>query len=130
MRLSSWPIGFGLRTNDKFGPHLYWHSPHSLTWSWILRVHPIGFVKPSWAWHRNPIGLGGGIPRVIFLSWYHSNNGIQWQAHFFGLAVSWSRQRPMWFRDMYRRAMDKTEEAERQLRLIERFAGIQTKHRQ
>lgn len=118
------PLGVGWRTNDRFGPYLYWHSLHSLTWSWILRVQPIGFVRASWSWHRNPIGFAVGLPRVAYFSAYRTNHGLHWQAHALGIAISWDRQQPVWFRDIYRRAMDRANEAERQLQLMNRFAGL------
>lgn len=68
------------------------HSPHSLTWSWIL-----GFSK-----------FGSDEARVwpLFYS-YRDNNGLQWglRVPFVGF-IRWSRQREMWYRDLYRDLRD------------------------
>jgi hypothetical protein len=69
-----------------------YHSPHSLTWRWIL----------SFSLHRSD------EHRVwpIFAPW-RDNNGLQWMLRipFVGY-FSWKQQRPMWFRDLYRDARD------------------------
>ncbi|MEP0323252.1 hypothetical protein [Bauldia litoralis] len=84
--------GFKLfgRTNRPRHRIISWHSPHSLTWRWSLWI---GFerprLKPYFAPYRKPCGL------------------LDWNAHFFGLQVSFNQQRPMWFRDMYQRQNDR-----------------------
>lgn len=65
-----------------------WHSPHSLTWRWLIDV--------SWGWNprllaharRNPIGGGSWSLWLVC----------------FGFNGSW--QQPMWFRDLYMRMRD------------------------
>lgn len=68
------------------------HSPHSLTWSWILSFSCDGYSERRF-W-----------PLVMT---YRTNQGLQWVVRipYVGL-FQWHRQRPMWFRDLYRRLRD------------------------
>lgn len=74
-----------------------YHNPHSLTWSWVLSLSLFradeGRVRPLW-WS------------------YPTNQGRQWgfRIPYVGI-VSWHRQQPMWFRDMYMRLRDETDTA-------------------
>lgn len=82
-----------------------WHSPHSLTWSWILTVSWAvpGYVKPHWQWET--VGphkfRGASIGSLINAHAMRNNNGWQWGFAVLGLSLSWSHQYPMWFRDLY-----------------------------
>lgn len=81
------------RTNSKGCWNIAsFHSPHSLTWRWILtfrRFAPGEFR----VW---PIGTA-----------YRDNNGLQWWVRlpFVGY-LQWQQQRPMWFRDLWQRLRD------------------------
>lgn len=68
------------------------HSPHSLTWSWILSFSRDGYSERRF-W-----------PLIMP---YRSNQGMQCviRLPFIGL-IQWHRQQPMWFRDLYRRLRD------------------------
>ncbi|KTS09719.1 hypothetical protein SB2_11730 [Methylobacterium radiotolerans] len=82
-----------------------WHSPHSLTWSWILTVGWAvpRYVKPHWQWEA--VGphkfRGASIGSLINAHAMRNNNGWQWGFAVLGLSLSWSHQYPMWFRDLY-----------------------------
>lgn len=90
--------GFRLftRTNSQYFWNLAsYHSPHSLTWRWLVSFSL----------------FCGDEARVRPLWWsYRDNNGIQW-----GFRVPWvgivrfAQQRPMWFRDLWRRASEENE---------------------
>lgn len=89
-----------------------WHSSHSLTWRWILSLHrqPFGWPKP-WA-HRNTVGMGAGLGQLLAAHVYRTNNGPQLSLSMFWHSLDFHQQRPMWFRDMYRRAQDREAAAE------------------
>lgn len=68
-----------------------YHSPHSLTWRWVLSFSRGGYF--------------GRLPRI----WtYRDNNGRQWSLNLPWIgSFDWRVQRPMWFRDLYIRQRDK-----------------------
>lgn len=70
-----------------------WHSPHSMTWRWLLSFSLFrgdeGRAWPIWMPHRTNIGLQWNV-RVPFI----------------GL-LAFHQQRPMWYRDCYMRLRDK-----------------------
>ena len=68
------------------------HSPHSMTWSWVLSF-------------RLPRSRDEG--RWFHFSRYRSNDGLQWWLQIARISISWHRQRPMWYRDCYMRLRDK-----------------------
>lgn len=72
-----------------------YHSPHSLTWRWVLTLQlphsDFGRWRPSF-------------------SRYRDNNGLQWIASFMRCTLQWSVQRPMWYRDMYIRMRDERDQ--------------------
>lgn len=87
-----------------------WHSPHSLTWSWILRA---GWGRPEYAspiriWSRagEHRTYGFGVGSLLHAYAMRHNGGWQWGLIVLGAGLHWSRQQPMWFRDLYRRACD------------------------
>lgn len=84
------------------------HSPHSLTWSWILslRRQPISFTPWSHFSTGHFSGFGAGIGQLIAFNAYRHNGG--WQI---GWSLLWhelhrSRQEPMWFHDMFWRKVN------------------------
>jgi hypothetical protein len=85
------------RTNSKGHWNIAsWHSPHSLTWRWILSVSLPRRGEGRWRpiWYRSPHNCGG-------------------QAYFgllkFGFRWHW--QHPMWYRDLYHRMRDEQDVA-------------------
>lgn len=89
-----------------------YHSPHSLTWSWVfsLRRQPLFTFRP-WAQFQGGHfpGFGAGFGQFISFHAYRNNGG--WQI---GWSLLWhelhrSSQQPMWFRDIYRRKVDEEE---------------------
>lgn len=95
------------RTNSKGNWNLAsYHSPHSLTWSWILSFSLYrgdeAKVWPIWMPHR-------------------TNVGFQWAVRFPFIGIlRMHRQRPMWFRDMYRRSEGERERLKDELRAVPR----------
>jgi hypothetical protein len=72
-----------------------WHSPHSMTWRWLLAFRR--FKGDEW--------------RAWPLWWsYRDNNGLQWGARlpWWGI-LGFSQQRPMWYRDLYHRKRDEVD---------------------
>ncbi len=82
-----------------------WHSPHSLTWSWILTLNwnVPAYVKPHFQWSAVGPHLfrGASVGSLINAHAMRNNNGWQWGFALLGVGLSWSRQQPMWFRDLY-----------------------------
>ncbi|KNY20368.1 hypothetical protein [Methylobacterium sp. ARG-1] len=82
-----------------------WHSPHSLTWRWILSAgfQRIVFAKPRGMWKTTGphVYRCGSIGTVLSAFAMRHNNGWQFGLTVLGLAISFSQQRPMWFRDLY-----------------------------
>lgn len=72
------------------------HSPHSLTWSWIL-----SFSLPT-----------KGSGRWLGFHRWQTNDGGQWLLQVARCALQWHRQRPMWYRDLYWK-LDRQREDER-----------------
>jgi hypothetical protein len=91
-----------------------YHSPHSLTWSWILSVSFDGI----WRYPPPPMATRKGL-RLGFHP-YRTNDGLQWVLTFPFVVIHWHRQREMWFRDMYRRARDREEELEAKVSKLRR----------
>jgi len=88
MRLSSGLTVFTRTNSPGYWNIAAYHSPHSLTWRWVLsfaRQRRDGnFLWPLLWWYRLPNGClhwGFRIPLI---------GTINWQA-----------QEPMWYRDMY-----------------------------
>lgn len=104
-RRTSSPVTFNLAA---------YHSPHSLTWSWILALvrQPVMWPRPYAM--RNSVGFGAGFGQLIGFYAYRNNDGWQWSISFLWVALNWSRQRPMWFRNMVQRAWDEKFEADRE----------------
>ena len=97
-----------------------WHSPHSLTWRWVmsLRRHPFAWPKPHA--QRNSVGFGAGLGTLMSFRAYRTNGGWQWGICAFWHGLHFSQQRPMWFKDMIQRAWDERDQANRDLRKAER----------
>lgn len=83
-----------------------WHSPHSLTWRWLLGAgfQRIEFAKPRGMWKNDGyfITRAGSIGSLLSGYAMRHNGGWQFGLTVLGLALSFSQQRPMWFRDLYR----------------------------
>jgi hypothetical protein len=88
-----------------------WHSPHSLTWRWILSANWRGgsLWRPHCFASRHDYGgkapahwcLAAGVGRLGAARISRDNNGIGWDVSLLGVSLQWSSQRPMWFRDLY-----------------------------
>ena len=103
-------LGILNRTNSKHSLNvLSWHSPHSLTWRWILalRRHHLS-IKPyafaSGIGHHRFLGMGFG--QLLGASASRNNDGWQWSLSLLWLSLDFHQQKPMWYRDMYRRQRD------------------------
>lgn len=70
------------------------HSPHSLTWSWILSFSAPRADEGRWLnfWR------------------YRDNNGLQWGLQVARHCLRWHKQRPLLYRDLWRKARDENEE--------------------
>lgn len=76
-----------------------YHSPHSLTWSWVLSL---GFDRswrkvngrPRFSARRGPMGWVVALPFV---------------------SLNYQRQREMWFRDLFHRAREREDVLERKV---------------
>lgn len=84
------------RTSDRHCWSLAsWHSPHSMTWRWSLSFHR--FKSDEW--------------RVRPLWWGYIANmgGLQWgfRIPWIGM-VTFHKQHPMWYRDLYRKMRDES----------------------
>lgn len=85
------------------------HSPHSLTWSWVLslRRQPLFTFRPWAQFHGGHFpGFGAGFGQFISFHAYRNNGG--WQI---GWSLLWhefhrSSQRPMWFKDIVQSQWD------------------------
>lgn len=98
------------RTNDRgLWNVASFHSPHSITWSWILSFR---FPKK---------GQGRWLP---FFHSYRGNNGLQWHVAFAKCGIQWQRQNPMWYRDVLNRKRDR-EDRESYERYLMRSAESQ-----
>ncbi len=109
-------LKFFQRTNSKGAINLVsWHSPHSLTWRFILSAQIVSwesFGKPIWHFHRGPLWGGGiGFAKLLALSVYRTNGGINWVLQLPRVVIQYQAQRPIWFKDMFRRARDERDKA-------------------
>ena len=97
------------RTNSRTTFNLAsWHSPHSLTWSWILALHWHGIRWAPHAMWKSYGMLSGkhwfahiGLGPILYARVSRDNNGVHWGTALLGVGLSWSSQYPMWFRDLY-----------------------------
>jgi hypothetical protein len=84
------------------------------TWEW----------DPSAACKRDPLSVvGARLGSFLGFYVYHSNGGLQAGFSLLWLRFSWSRQRPMWFRDLYRDEQRKNDEHRHQNHLMRQFGG-------
>lgn len=65
-----------------------WHSPHSLTWRWL--------VDASWGWN----------PRFHGHARRNPSGGGAWSIWLGCIGLNGHWQQPMWFRDLYMRMCD------------------------
>jgi hypothetical protein len=66
-----------------------WHSPHSLTWRWSLSFAWVPSGEAGvWHIHKH----NDGVAVILALQW---------------LRFDFNTQKPMWYRDMYRRQRDR-----------------------
>ena len=88
-----------------------WHSPHSLTWSWILALslNPLLVERPRFTWSRSGPHVTRGFNVGTLFSTYamRNNGGWQFGLMVLGVSLNWSRQQPMWYRDLYQRQRDR-----------------------
>lgn len=103
-------LKFFQRTSGKHWNIASYHSPHSLTWRWILCItrQSLMWPRPHFIW--NSYGLSLGLGQLLHFRIGKDNNGIQWGVALFWIGLSYHSQRPMWFRDMYRRAADERDQ--------------------
>jgi hypothetical protein len=96
-----------------------YHSPHSLTWRWLLNLslgsmfaRPRLYMSPrsTFLGEKDPfpsfafnIGIAGASASL-------NNYGWQFCAWVLGVHVLFSQQRPMWYRDLYQRARDEADQ--------------------
>jgi hypothetical protein len=100
------------------------HSPHSLTWSWVLSLalSRVGSIKPYASLKLRDTFVPGfhlGLGQLIGVTAYKANNGLQWSISLLWVSLSWSRQAAMYYRDMHGRAAmtrDRLESENRGLR--------------
>jgi hypothetical protein len=88
-----------------------WHSPHSLTWSWLIHLgagRPT--FKPHWFRHKPWSGLSFGFGTLFSVSAYRDNQGWQGGLGLGGLDFRFQRQEPMWYRDLYIRLRDEQDQ--------------------
>jgi hypothetical protein len=107
------PAGLKLfsRTNSRKTFNLAsWHSPHSLTWSWIIsfRRHQIMWPKPFA--QRSGASLGAGLGTLISAWGYRANGHATWDVCLLWCGIHYTSQQPMWFKDMIHRSWDEEEE--------------------
>lgn len=83
--------GFQAFEKNSDGSRLWaaYHSPHSLTWRWSVRIAKRFKFTPWFGVFRHKHNCGSQT-HILFVWW--------------GLCVS--TQRPMWYRDLYRKARD------------------------
>lgn len=80
-----------------------WHSPHSMTWSWVL----------SLSLPRR------GQGRFFHFATFRSTLPTQWHLQLMWFTLSWLRQNPMWYRDTYHKLNDEQAQRERRLWLCD-----------
>jgi hypothetical protein len=93
------------KTNCKGGWNIAsFHSPHSLTWRWILTLTTPQPDQGRWLYfHR-----------------YRDNQGLKWHLAVAKFALAWQTQQPMWYRDMYMRMRDEEDQRRGMLWLNDR----------
>jgi hypothetical protein len=103
------PLSLFKRTNSRrlFNIAAY-HSPHSLTWSWIVSASFDG------VWRKPEGGLRIGIRS------HRTNSGLHIVAALPFVVFERQRQREMWFRDLFRRARDREDELEERVSKLRR----------
>lgn len=90
-----------------------YHSPHSLTWRWLLSVSFDAsiLVKPFAHYSRDFFGPSFGFGLGILSGHiYRSNGGWQFAGNLMGMAIHLQQQRPMWYRNLYQRARDEADQ--------------------
>lgn len=103
------PLNLFSATNSKRSFNIAsWHSPHSLTWSWIFSVSFDATWRKANGWPRC-----GVHP-------YRTNNGLQWTAALPFVVFHWHRQPEMWFRNLFARRRDGCEALESANRKLRR----------
>ena len=97
--------GFSIFERDNTGSRLWaaYHSPHSLTWRWTAWIRKRDEM-PQWFKFRHD----------------RNNTGGDWIFCLFRLVFSFNTQRPMWYRDLYRRAKEQADMMACQQRMAER----------
>lgn len=98
------PLTLFSRTSDRRVFELAgWHSPHSLTWLWVLSLH-----RQCLAWPKPYLlrgsGLSIGLGQLVGLHVSHSTAGWHWSVSLLWHALYFTPQKPMWFKDMWQRA--------------------------
>lgn len=85
-------LSFFKKTSDGSYNLVSYHSPHSMTWSWIFGVN-----RDGWSERRLwPILMS-----------YRTNDGLQLILRIPHIAIfRWHRQRPIWYRNLYQRLRD------------------------
>lgn len=98
------PLTLFSRTSDRRVFELAgWHSPHSMTWLWVLSLH-----RQCLAWPKPYLFLGSGLTiglgQMIGLHVSRSTAGWHWSVSLLWHALYFTPQKPMWYRDMFRLA--------------------------
>lgn len=96
-----------------------YHSPHSLTWRWLVNLSLYSMVSRP-RLYMSPretfMGVSNPFPAFAFnigiagASASTNNYGWQFAAWMFGIHVVFSQQAPMWYRDLYHRARDEADQ--------------------
>lgn len=108
------------KTNDRKTFNLAsFHSPHSLTWSWILSLRFSEGVTFKPRFRKREGGFSVGFGNMLSGYTYKYNNGREWEINFLTVGLHYSPQRPMWFRDMFWRADGEREALKRRIRELE-----------
>lgn len=114
------------RTSDKRSWNLAsYHSPHSLTWRWILGL-TLGRVLVKPCIHLSRSHFAGFAFSVGFGGAHAHRNSYGWQFEVWllGMHIQFSQQRPMWYRDMIQRAWNEKDAVVRaNIRLRESLAA-------
>lgn len=96
------------------------HSPHSLTWSWILSLRFSEGVTFRPRFMKRDDGFNVGFGNMLSAYSYKQSGGREWEINFLTVGLHYSPQRPMWFRDMFWRADDEREALKRRISQLER----------
>jgi hypothetical protein len=98
------------RTNRRWGFNIAaYHSPHSLTWRWLLHANPCQVLWWPYV-QANSIGFGFGIGFASANAYLSHGGGWNFNVTLLGLHLGFQQQRPMWYRDLYQRARDETDQ--------------------